>query len=74
MGLRLDLGAKGQGRLAITGRDAVRVALNLEGLSPKDVGVVDSAAKKGLSEYDAHQAGVRQRVATGLAELQRAIT
>ncbi len=74
VGLRLDLGPKGRGRLAITGRDAVRLALDLEGISPKDVGMVDSLAKKGLGEYDAHQEQVRQRIAAGLAELQRAIT
>jgi type II secretory pathway pseudopilin PulG len=73
LGLRVDLGAKGRGRLAISGRDAVRLALNVEGASPKDVGMLDAVVKKSLSDYDAHQVEVRQRIAAGLAEVQRAI-
>jgi type IV pilus assembly protein PilA len=73
VGLRVDLGTQGRGRLALTGRDAVRLALNLEGASPKDVSAMDAVVKKALTDYDAHQAEVRQRIASGLAEVQRAI-
>jgi type IV pilus assembly protein PilA len=74
VGLRLDLGPKGRARLAFTGRDAVRLALNLEGAAPKDVGMIDAVVKKALTDYDAHQAEVSQRIAAGLAEVQRAIS
>jgi type IV pilus assembly protein PilA len=73
LGLRLDLGAKGRGRLAFTGRDAVRLALNLEGAAAKDIAMVESLVKKALADYDAHQAVVRQRIAVGLSEVQRSI-
>jgi type IV pilus assembly protein PilA len=73
VGLRVDLGSTGRGRLALTGRDSMRLALNLEGVSAKDVGMTDSVVKKVLTDYDAHQAEVRQRIAAGLAEVQRAL-
>jgi type IV pilus assembly protein PilA len=73
VGIRLDLGPKGRGRLAFTGRDAVLLDLNLEGASPKDVGTLDAVVKKALTDYDAHQSEVRQRIAAGLAEVQRAL-
>ncbi|MFY0522411.1 type IV pilin protein [Archangium gephyra] len=73
VGLRVDLGAKGRGRMAFTGRDSIRLSLNLEGVAPKDVGMIDAVVKKALSDYDAHQAEVRQRLAAGLAEVQRAL-
>lgn len=73
VGLRLDMGSKGRGSLALTGRDAVRLALHLEGVAAKDVRTIDAVVKKALSDYDAHQAEVRQRLATGLAEVQRAL-
>ncbi|WP_375773469.1 hypothetical protein NR798_22200 [Archangium gephyra] len=73
VGLRVDLGAKGRGRMAFTGRDSIRMALNLEGVAPKDVGMIDAVVKKALSDYDAHQAEVRQRLTAGLAEVQRAL-
>jgi len=73
LGLRLDLGPKGRGRLAFTGRDAVRLGLNLEGAASKDIGVIESLVKKALADYDAHQAEVRQRIAAGLSEVQRSI-
>ena len=73
MGLRLDLGAKGRGRLAFTGRDAVRLTLNMEGASAKDVGTLDAVVRKALTGYDARQAEVRQRITEGLAEVQRAL-
>lgn len=74
VGLRADLGPSGRGRLAFTGRDSIRLTLNLEGVAPKDVGMIDAVAKKALTDYDAHQAEVRQRIAAGLAEVQRALT
>jgi type IV pilus assembly protein PilA len=73
VGLRVDLGSKGRGRMAFTGRDSILLSLNLEGVAPKDVRLIDSMAKKALAEYDAHQAGVRQRLDAGLAEVQRAL-
>ena len=73
MGFRLNLGPKGRGRLSFTGRDSVRVVLELEGASPRDIGTVDAVVKRGLSEYDSHQEQVRQAVAAGLAEVQRSI-
>ena len=73
VGLRVDLGSKGRGRLAFTGRDSVRLALNLEGVAAKDVGMIDAVVKKAITDYDTHQAEVRQRIAAGLAEAQRSI-
>jgi hypothetical protein len=73
MGLRVDLGTQGRGRLAFTGRDAVRMSLNLEGVTPNHVGTLDALVRKGLTEYDAHQATVRERIAAGLAEVQRSL-
>lgn len=73
MGFRLDLGAKGRGQLAFTGRDAVRLAFSLDGASAKDLATLESLAKKALSEYDTHQEHVRGSVAAGLAEVQRSI-
>ncbi|WP_224242935.1 type IV pilin protein [Hyalangium gracile] len=73
MGFRLELGAKGRGRLALTGRDAVQLALNLEGVAPRDVGTLEAVTKKALSDYDTHQSEVLQRIAAGLAEVQRSI-
>jgi type IV pilus assembly protein PilA len=73
LGLRVDLGPQGRGRLALTGRDSMRLALNLEGVAARDVGMIDSVVKKALTDYDAHQTEVRQRIAAGLAEVQRAI-
>jgi type IV pilus assembly protein PilA len=73
VGLRVDLGSKGRGRLTFTGRDSVRLALNLEGVAPKDVGMIDAVVKKAITDYDTHQAEVRQRIAAGLAEVQRSI-
>ncbi|WP_414654174.1 type IV pilin protein [Hyalangium sp.] len=73
VGLRLDLGPKGRGRLAFTGRDAVRLALNLEGASPKDIAMIDAVVKKALTDFDTHQVEVRQRITAGLAEVQRSI-
>jgi type IV pilus assembly protein PilA len=73
LGLRVDLGPQGRGRLALTGRDSMRLALSLEGLAAKDVGMIDSLVKKALADYDAHQIEVRQRISAGLAEVQRSI-
>lgn len=73
VGLRVDMGPQGRGRLALTGRDAVRLSLNLEGASPKHVSTLDALVKKGLTDYDAHQAAVRERVSAGLADVQRAL-
>lgn len=73
LGLRVDLGSTGRGRLAFTGRDSIRMALNLEGVAAKDVGMIDALVKKALTDYDAHQAEVRQRIAAGLTEVQRAL-
>jgi type IV pilus assembly protein PilA len=73
LGMRLDLGTKGRGWLAFTGGGAVGLTLNLEGMAAKDVGMVDAVVKKALTDYDAHQAEVRQRIATGLTEVQRAL-
>lgn len=73
LGLRLDVGAKGRGRLAFTGRDAVRLALHLEGAAAKDIATAESLVKKLVADYDAHQAEVRQRIAAGLSEVQRSI-
>jgi type IV pilus assembly protein PilA len=73
MGLRVDLGAKGRGRFALTGRDAVRLALNLEGAASQDIAMLESLVKKGIAEYDAQQAEMRQRIAAGLSEVQRSI-
>jgi type II secretory pathway pseudopilin PulG len=73
IGLRVDLGAEGRGRLSFTGRDAVQIHLNLESASPKHVSMLDTVVKKGLTEYDAHQARVRERVGAALAEAQRAL-
>ncbi|KFE71214.1 type IV pilin protein [Hyalangium minutum] len=73
LGLRVDLGAKGRARLAFTGRDAVRLALHVEGTTAKDIAMAESLVKKALTDYDAHQAEVRQRIATGLSEVQRSI-
>jgi hypothetical protein len=73
LGLRVDMGPQGRGRLAFTGRDAVRISLNLESAPPKHVGTLDALVKKGVAGYDGHQAEVRQRIAAGLAELQRTI-
>ncbi|WP_422724014.1 type IV pilin protein [Hyalangium rubrum] len=73
VGLRVDLGAKGRGRLAFTGRDAVRLSLNVQGAAPKDIGMLDAIVKKSITDYDTHQAEVRQRVAAGLAEVQKAV-
>jgi len=50
LGLRLDLGAKGRGRLAFTGRDAVRLGLNLEGAASKDLAMIESLVKKAESD------------------------
>jgi hypothetical protein len=73
LGMRADLGSEGRGRLTMTGRDAVHVRLNLEEASPKHVGMLDALVRKGLTEYDAHQAQVRERIAAALAETQRAL-
>lgn len=73
VGLRADLGSKGRGRLTFTGRDSVRLALNLEGVAARDVGIIDALVKKAITDYDTHQAEVRQRIAAGLSEVQRSI-
>ncbi len=73
IGLRVDLGSEGRGRLAFTGRDAVHLRLNLEEASAKHVAMLDSLVRKGLAEYDAHQTKVRERIAAALAEMQRAL-
>ncbi len=73
MSLRADLGAKGRGRVAFTGQDAVRLSLQVEGASPRDIGTLDAVVKRGISEYDAHQALVLERISTGLAEVQRSL-
>lgn len=73
LGLRVDAGAKGRGRLAFTGRDAVRLALQLEGAAARDIATAESLLKKVVADYDAHQAEVRRRIAAGVSEVQRSI-
>lgn len=73
LGLRVDLGPKGRGRLALTGRDAVRLGLHLEDLAARDIASAESLVKKALADYDAHQTEVRRRLATGLSEVQRSL-
>jgi hypothetical protein len=73
IGLRANLGSEGRAHLALTGRDAVHLSLKLEGASPKYVGMLDALVKKGLTDYDAHQAQVRGRIAAALDEAQRAL-
>ena len=73
MAMRVDMGAEGRGRLALTGRDAVRLSLNVENAPPASVSRLDSVVKKGLADYDAHQVAVRERVSNGLTDVKRAL-
>jgi type II secretory pathway pseudopilin PulG len=73
LSLRVDMGVRGHGRLAFTGRDAVRLSLSLEGGSPRDIAALEAVVKKAITEYDAHRQNVRESVTAGLAEVQRSI-
>lgn len=73
VGLRMDMGAQGRASLAFTGRDAVRLAMRVEGTQPRAVSSIDRVVTKFLRDYDTREVEKRERIAQALSEVQAAL-
>lgn len=73
VGLQLDMGKDGRASLAFTGRDAVHLAMRVEGVKPQAVATIDRVVAKFLRDYDTREVQKRERIGAALSEVRGAL-